>query len=59
MRRKKKLILLRATSVDIAIAVGHILDQCTSNIVPYGTVTAGQAYANNNQKIRVHAVHKQ
>lgn len=46
-------------SVDIAIAVGHILDQCTHEVAPYGLKASGQERANGNPDIVVHAVLKE
>ena len=46
-------------SIDIAIAVGKILDQCTHEVAPYGMKASGQEPANRNSKIVVHAVLKQ
>ena len=46
-------------SVDIAIAVGHILDQCTHEVAPYGMKASGEEKANRNGDIVVHAVLKQ
>ena len=49
----------RTNSIDIAIAVGHILDQCTHEVVPYGMRASGEEKANRNADIVVHAVLKQ
>jgi hypothetical protein len=52
-------LLMRVNSIDIAIAVGHILDQCTHEVVPYGMKSSGEEKANRNGDIVVHAVLKQ
>jgi hypothetical protein len=43
-------------SLDIAVAVGHILDACTHEVVPYGMKASGEKLANGNPNISVHAV---
>jgi hypothetical protein len=43
-------------SVDIAIAVGKILDACTHEVAPFGLRASGELAANNNPDIIVHAV---
>lgn len=51
--------LLTFCSVDIAIAVGKILDSCTHDTgPPMGVRSAGQTDAEHNGDIRVHAVLK-
>lgn len=46
-------------SIDIAIAVGKILDQCAHEVAPYGLKASGQEPANRNSNIVVHAVLRQ
>jgi len=51
--------VMHCVSVDIAIAVGRILDACTEDTgPPQGVRSAGQTDANNNGDIVVIAVAK-
>jgi hypothetical protein len=50
---------MHCVSIDIAIAVGRILDSCTEDTgPPQGVRSAGQTDANNNGDIVVIAVAK-
>jgi hypothetical protein len=44
------------SSIDIAVAVGKILDACTHEVVPYGLRASGEMLAPSNENISVHAV---
>jgi hypothetical protein len=47
---------MAARSIDIAVAVGHILDQCTAEVGGVGWRAAGVEQANGNPDIYVHAL---
>jgi hypothetical protein len=49
-------LLTDICSLDIAVAVGQILDACTHEVVPYGMKASGEKLANGNPNISVHAV---
>jgi hypothetical protein len=49
-------LLTDTCSLDIAVAVGQILDACTHEVVPYGMKASGEKLANGNPNISVHAV---
>jgi hypothetical protein len=50
------LTCMAARSIDIAVAVGHILDQCTAEVGGVGWRAAGVEQANGNPDIYVHAL---